>query len=232
MVGVDGSSAFTSGACPPMLIVLVGPDGCGKTTVAQALISQRESLGFDGAIHKATNFGFLPTISALKKRVFSIFGLVTQQNEIRERPGEYLSGMRRTPNSALHSSLLICWYGVDYFLGRSIITRAKRANELVVFARYFHDFYYQRVHLNAPPWVVKFVELIVPKPDLIVLLDRSPENIFKIKPELTIQEIIRQNEAIKNALQTHKRFRVVNVVEDIEATVEAVKLLILDRYEN
>ena len=44
-----------------MLVTIIGPDGCGKSTVAEAIVDEAVELGYREGVHYATNFGILPT---------------------------------------------------------------------------------------------------------------------------------------------------------------------------
>lgn len=206
-----------------MLIVILGPDGCGKTTIAEALVSQHKSIGFSKGTHHATNFGYLPTFSQIKSKIYGLFKKA-YTNKHQHTEGEYLAGMRHKPNSIFKSTILCVWYGVDYFLGFRYLKKAREQEELVVFARYFYDFYYQRVHINLPHFIISVVEVIVPKPDLIIFLKRDPSAIFSIKPELSELEIERQNVSIDESLNNNSQFITINVEEDVQATLNQVLL--------
>lgn len=182
-----------------MLISILGPDGCGKTTIAEKVVSLTNEKGQMVAIHKATLFGIMPTFSYFKVKLYGLFGC-EYRNKHEHKEGELLAGMKHKPNSFLKSTLLLFWYSLDYFLGTSLVKEAKEHGKLIIFARYYYDFYYQRVHLNLPPLLIRALELIVPTPDIIIFLKRDPEAIFKIKPELSVLEIQRQNDSIESSL--------------------------------
>jgi len=207
-----------------MLVVIIGPDGCGKTSIAEGVVSEVNS-SFLVKEHIATNFGILPTFGDIKKFLKKIVGL-KHTNKRAHEDGEYLAGMKHEPNSKLTSSILCLWYGLDYFLGGLKIRSANRKNKLVIFARYFYDFYYQRVHLNLPHLLCNLIEFFIPTPDLIIFLKRDPESIFKIKPELTIKEIERQNSQIVRNLSNRKDFHIIDAEQGYDKTLKQIKELI------
>lgn len=211
-----------------MLVVIIGPDGCGKTTIADGVIA---SLGgtFSSTEHIATNFGILPTFGQIKTFIKRVIGR-KHVNEYEHPEGEYLAGMKHKPNSAFKSSVLCLWYGLDYILGHFKVRRAKKNNGLIIFARYFYDFYYQRVHVNLPHFLCRAIGLFVPTPDVIIFLQRNPESIFKIKPELTKDEIRRQNNSILLKFSGWERFYIINAECGYEDSLQQVKELLINEY--
>ena len=63
---------------------------------------------------------------------------------------------------------------------------------MVLFDRYYYDYYFQPGHKNTPHWLVDIFRIFAPKPDVVLLLQADPEKIHARKPELTIEEIARQ----------------------------------------
>jgi thymidylate kinase len=211
-----------------MLIVVIGPDGCGKTTLAEGVIASLGS-SFKSKEHIATNFGVLPTFGDMKTVLKKLIGK-KHVNPYAHEDGEYLAGMKHKPNSTFKSLVLCLWYGLDYILGHFKVKRAKNNNSLIVFARYFYDFYYQRVHANLPHSFCKVIEIFIPQPDAIIFLRREPHSIYKIKPELTQNEIERQNNAILLHFQDYKNFYIVDAELGFKITLEKVNEIIKNEY--
>jgi len=211
-----------------MLIVIIGPDGCGKTTIAEGVITSFGS-SFNTKEHIATNFGVLPTFGDIKTVLKKIVGK-HHVNPYAHEDGEYLAGMKHKPNSTFKSLILSLWYGFDYILGHFKVKHAKNNNGLIIFARYFYDFYYQRVHTNLPHFFCKMIELFIPQPDIIIFLRREPDSIYKIKPELTKDEIERQNNAILLHFQDYKNFYVIDAEFGYESTLKKINELLQNEY--
>ena len=113
-----------------MIVVFLGPDGCGKTTIsANVELYMRDSSWtvrrFEGRV------GFLPQLSnfVFWKRKASI-------RSFKKNP-EYLAGMNVAINGYLKSSILVFYYGLEY-----CFYRFKSRGELWIFARYFYDYYF------------------------------------------------------------------------------------------
>ena len=71
------------------------------------------------------------------------------------------------------------------------------------------------------------LEVIVPKPDYIFTIKRDPEDIFKFKPELSLVEIIRQQNKIDNLLKNKKNAFLIDGKTGVEDTLQQI-MLILD----
>ncbi len=196
-----------------MLIVIVGPDGCGKTSVAEYLKQKLEEQERPVYL-KAFRYGYLPSIFSIRQRLCRLFGVQIKNSRVHV-PGDYLSGMRFKPNSLGKSLVIFLWNLFDFFLGKLGLLFRKKP-EVTIFARYYYDFYYQRGYIHLPNFLVKLVQFFVPKPDIVFFLKRSPEAIFSQKPELTISEIKRENLVIEQQLSSLKCFQVISGEKGLE----------------
>jgi thymidylate kinase len=202
-----------------MLIVIVGPDGCGKTTVANSLVDYFKSRN-KKLNHFAMHFNILPP---LKKFINPFLKKKIDDTHIE---GQLLSGMNLKPSPPLLGMIYVFWYGLDYFLGHFKLIFFRMFDQHVIFARYFYDYYYQRGHVNTPIWFINFIEIFIPKPDYIFTIYRSPENIFKLKPELSINEIkVQQIKIDKYILQNKNAFKIDGTKGQIHTTSEILKIL-------
>lgn len=202
-----------------MLIAIIGPDGCGKTTVANALVNKLNQVNVV-ASHHAMHFMILPKLKDIINR-FLRNKIVSGHEE-----GAYHAGMKAKPNSALRGSLYVCWYALDYFLGRFSLFKTRRKGEVLVFARYYLDYYFQRGHLNTPYSVIRLFELLVPTPSLIITIHRKPEDIFSLKPELSIDEIKRQQGIIESLFTKRPNAYIIDGTYGVERTVDQILELI------
>lgn len=197
-------------------IVIIGPDGCGKTTIANNLGEKLPNQ----VLHRAANFECIPTLSEMIVKFKSFFA-ERKENYIRNTD-EYKgfhSGMQQSPNSIIKSLILISWYTIDYILGFYVLRKSLINNEVFIFSRYFYDYYFQISNKNLSHRVIAFYELFVPKPTYVFYLSDDAQAIYERKPELTVEEISRQQNTILKVLSTRDNFYVLDNSGTIESTV-------------
>lgn len=189
-----------------LLIAIIGPDGCGKTSVSTSLSKFFKKNDFN-VVEKASNFEILPTFSEIKWKISNIFN--TENSSFVRNVDSYkglLSGMKQKPNSFLKSFLIIGWYTVDYILGYFILFRKKKNKTVFLFSRYFYDYYFQISNRNFPHMLLDLFGFFVPQPDIVFYLERPAVDIYNGKPELSVLEIIRQQEQIKHLSSNRTNF--------------------------
>lgn len=187
-------------------IVVLGPDGSGKTTVADSLATELAAEGYTVS-RRDFSFGVMPSISRVLGR--------------RERSaasaGQSDSGMVK-PLSRGRAAILACWYGIDHLLGRWMLRR-RSSRKLVIFARSYHDFLYQRAYLKLPQAIPRFFLTLGPKPDLIAIPMRDPRAIRDQKPELSVAEIAEQYARISGRLQRYPYFASIDASAGVPVVV-------------
>ena len=202
-----------------MLIAIVGPDGCGKTTVANELVIKLRKEKIN-ATHYAMHFGILPKLKDL------INPFLKRKIDSSHKEGEYYAGMKNKPNSKFKGSIYVIWYAFDYFFGRFKIARSSRKKEIIIFARYYYDYYFQRGHSNTPQYIINFFEKFIPRPDLIITISRPAKDIFNLKPELSLPEIERQQDIIKLLFDKRNNSHIIDGSNGIIYTVSKIYGLI------
>lgn len=192
-----------------LYLVIIGPDGSGKTAVADELA---RGLDGDRIVRRLNfNFGVLPSLSTLAGRP-----------PRRGAPeGALNSGMVR-PLGAARASVLGVWYGIDHLLGHFVLRRSQ-PKEVVIFARSYHDFLYQRAFVNLPLAIPRLFLALGPKPDLVVTPVRDPEAILLDKPELSQEEVRSQYARIVARLARFGRFAEIDASEGIASTAMRIR---------
>ncbi len=151
-------------------VVVVGPDGSGKTTLAHALTDRFGS--------RARYFHFLPRpIWRLSKRPGIPGELVDKHTEAGNRPLGWVRLARNVVKARL-----------AYWL---VIGPALRRGQTVVGDRYLYGYVVQPIPLkfSGPEWVARMALRLIPKPDLVVVLDAPTAVIRSRKPELSSEAI-------------------------------------------
>lgn len=168
------------GGCWPCVIVLVGPDGCGKSTVTARLM---ETAKADGRTTTSVNFR--------PHRVERLIRRERNQAANSETPHgtAELTGAR-----ALGKLMAI---GVDLMSLGIDFSRARKSRSTLIVERYAYDLLAdpKRLGLNQIPEVLRrAIVRLCPRPDLVVSLTAEPERIRTRKPELELGELQRQLE--------------------------------------
>lgn len=195
-------------------IVIVGPDGCGKTTIADALY---EFFKPDNKVFRLNfRFGILPPLSTL-------LGLTQKRHSPEGTPD---SGMV-IPLNKFHASILGIWYGIDHALGHFKFM-GKMRGSVVISARSYHDFFYQRAYKNLPTIIPNFFVMIGPKPNYILTPLRDSKEINDMKPELSSNEIEDQYRRINDNLSCYDYFCLISANNGIADTIDKIKKKIND----
>jgi thymidylate kinase len=168
-----------------LFVVLIGPDGSGKSTVADGLQQLLAPL-FSKPRYYHGHFGILPRLRDLARLInFRKPGdSGPEEASSSTIPGEARGGR-------LRSLTYLLYYTLDYFLGHAIMFSARGKGELIVFDRYYYDYLIQPDMTLSDPLLSSLMRL-VPQPDVVVYLKNKPATIHQRKPELSLQELARQ----------------------------------------
>ena len=163
-------------------IVLVGPDGTGKTTIANAL---QEAPG--SSFNRVLRFHWRP-------------GLLPALRGRNSKKHECAANMQQgaPPNTFKYGTVISLaryfYYLADFISGYWLrIWPALLRGELVIGERWYYDVvvHPERYAFRLPGWLLHSGGKLVPLPDSSILLYGDPEKIHKRKPELEPEEIRR-----------------------------------------
>lgn len=164
-----------------MLVVLLGPDGVGKTSIATALTSEL-SRDFKRVEHYHFRPGAIPRLRDLL--CYKGYDPPPEQPHGAPVPG-LLSSLAR-----------FAYYSLDFVIGARVSRfRAFRHPDILVLVeRYYMDILVDpaRYCMAVPPAVVRLIRPLVPRPDLAILLDADVSTITARKRELPEEELARQ----------------------------------------
>ena len=188
------------------LLVFVGPDGSGKTTIIENL-RLKLAQTYDVEVNHI-RFNNIPRAGNLKFFLTGLFRLkfkkritktVSNLNDPVER---YVYG----PKIPLWKIIpLLCYEILDYLLAYFVLYK-KSKNSILIFDRYFYDFYTEKNWSNTPSWFMKLLCALAPEPDFIFFMKNSPEEINKRKNELSIDDIAFVNGRTVELLRNKKNF--------------------------
>jgi energy-coupling factor transporter ATP-binding protein EcfA2 len=169
-------------------VVIVGPDGVGKTTLAAELL--RSWPGERGYFH------FRPPIRGpLPPHAPEGGGLVAAKPDPAANGSRLLGWVRLLRNLAL--------FGAGHLFS---IRPALRRGALVVGDRWAYPYLAApaQVHYYGPEWLARSVVCTLPQPDLVVCLTAPPHIVVARKAELTMEQVEAQNRTWQSVPARHK----------------------------
>jgi thymidylate kinase len=191
-------------------VVFLGPDGAGKSSVVQAM---GQSLA--AAFPRTTCYSFPP----------ALLHFLHRPQATDNRPHE--SPLRSWPASVVRAVLYWLVYNT---LGYYVTVRLALARStLVMHDRHLVDALVdpRRHRYGGPLWLLRLIWRLIPKPDLVILLDAPPGVLQARKQEVPFEETARQREAYLSLMETMKNGHVVDAARPLELVVGDVNDIIL-----
>jgi len=195
-----------------LFLVILGPDGVGKSTLVGRLAGSLKEAGFN----RFRIYHWRPMVIAPQKETG-----VPATDPHDEPPRGTLGSM-----VALFGVLLDYWLGFAFVL-RPFLVRSG----LIVFDRYYHDLLIDpiRYRYGGPMWLAKLLGRFIPPPDLLFLvLDAGDEVILSRKREVLPEELRRQRESYHQFTLGAKRATLVNTERGIERTADEATRFIVE----
>ena len=211
-----------------LFVAFIGPDGCGKTTIADAIEARFHKHPFAAVWRVKSGFGPLPRVRDILASVKRL--LTGKKVEFAAGPeaGTKGAGMVK-PQSICKAMFYVSYYGFNQILGWARFLRfSPNLPALVIADRYYYDYYYQLGYSRCPKWFVRLIAMFIPKPDMLFVLEREADDIYEKKPELDIDEIRREQAAIKQYLSCSAMTRIIDARKGVDGTVAQVEKLISD----
>jgi thymidylate kinase len=206
---------------PGLCVVLCGPDGSGKSTVATTMI---DVLTCTFPPTKGRHFHWKPP-------VFS------GSRQAARKPETDPHG--KAPRNPVASMLFFAAHWLEFFLGSHLRIRPVTfKGGLVLIDRYYYDFLVdqRRYRMRVPMWLVRIGLPFLKKPDLVLLLDAPAEVLQSRKQEVELAETRRQRDAYLKMIQSLSNGRVINAAQSPQEVTREIKKVVLrfvaERAEN
>lgn len=194
-------------------IAIMGPDGAGKSAVIDAIRCQ-----FDSVYNKIKLFHLRP--KALWRGKTSLQAVTDPHG--------------KPPRGAIISILKVFSLIVDYWLGYALkIGPAVRRSQLIIFDRYIYDLLVdsKRVRYGGPAWLLNFAARVVPRPDLVILLDAPADVLWSRKQEVPFEEVMRQRDRYCKVAARLPFATTVNAAQPLADVIRDVETTIVEHYE-
>ena len=179
-----------------MVISFLGPDGCGKSTIIDAVKE------LDLPFRRIDYFH-------LKPRLMGSNGDGKPVEDPHSKP----------VYKGILSYLKLLHFMMDYWPGFLVkVLPLKIKSSLVIFDRYYDDIYIdpRRFRYGGSKSIAKLMKFFIPKPDMSFVLTASPEVIFARKQEVSYEELTRQ-------IGEYKKIRGTNIVHiDVDDNIESI----------
>jgi thymidylate kinase len=198
---------------PGLHIAILGPDGCGKSTVHLGLT---EALRFTYPPGKGLLLHWKPVVFGRSHR---------QVTEVVTDPHG------RPPRNPLASLAYFAFHWLEFLLGSlTLIHPVKFRNGLVISDRCYYDFFVdpKRFRLNLPRWVLRLGGGLLPQPDLVFLLDAPTEVLQSRKQEVSPEETRRQRDAFLAVVKALPNGHVLDATQSPEQIIADTVRIILD----
>ncbi|WP_164982826.1 hypothetical protein [Leisingera sp. NJS204] len=193
-------------------VAFLGPDGSGKSTLIAAL-HKRLSPVFHGVTLLYWRPRLLPTPGRLK------FWNPAPEKQKNPNPHDVV------PHGRAVSLARLLYFSCDYILGHFLVVLPRMIRkDLVVFDRFLNDIRLDqlRYRMTVPARLLRLIERLAPRPDIIFALHGPPEVLHGRKPELELQETARQVDLLQQMARENRHFAAVQVDRDIEHIVDEI----------
>jgi thymidylate kinase len=194
-----------------LFLVILGPDGVGKSTLVGRLAESLTEAAFD----RFRIFHWRPMVILPKKEAGVV---ITDPHD-------------EPPRGMWGSMVALSGVLADYWLGYGLVLRPFLTRSgLVIFDRYFHDLLVDplRYRYGGPMWLAKLIGRFVPPPDLMFLvLDAEDRVIFSRKREVPPEELQRQRAGYQQFCTGEKRAALVATDKGVEPTIEEATRLVV-----
>lgn len=196
-------------------LVLVGPDGAGKSTVTATLLDELER-----SFRRTWRFHWRPGLLPKLGR-----GSGAPSTAADAAPAE------TSKYRGFISLARFIYYWLDFVLGYWLRIYPRRAQStFIVGERYFPDVLVHpaRYGFAVPGWLMRWAAKWVPSPDLLVVLSDDPQAIYARKAELGPLKIAQQIEAYTEEAEHWSPSVVINTSDGAARVARRIEDIVID----
>jgi thymidylate kinase len=193
-----------------LLMVVMGPDGAGKSTLIEHLV---QSVGPAFQHHRI--FHWRPMLLWRRKSKCDT-----------SRPHA------QRPHSSSWSIARLFAHLLDYWLGYWFVIRPLLARSgLVVFDRYFDDVLIdpKRYRYGGPLWLARILRPLIPKPDLVLILDAPEKVLLSRKQEVAPEELRRQRLLYSRSVKGAPVTRIISAAGSVSHVVAEAATAVIEQ---
>ena len=213
---------------PGYVIVVEGTDGSGKSFIINSITPILNECFHHFVIYNHLRPNLIPDLGIIlgKKERASANVVCTTPH------AQKTSGFAES---------IVRWgyYLFDYTVGylKKVWFQIHSKSKVFIFDRYYYDYYLdqRRFRIKLPKWIIKFGELFVPSPDLILCLGGDPEKIYARKPETSLEEVTRQTKVLKDFCNRRKNAVWIDTTikpeESVDAAMKAITAVMGKRFK-
>ena len=201
-------------------IAFLAPDGAGKTTIINSIL---EDSFF-------SNFFFKIDVKYFRPRLLKNLGHYNSLNP-REESKNNTDPHNVVLNGRIKSFIRFSFYNLDFLLGNALkIFPQKVKRNLVVFDRYYYDYFadMKRYQYNLPEWMPARFSCIIPKPDIVIILDAPAKVLYQRKQELTVEEIEEVSAKFRDNRRYYGNSHTINVNRPLDEIMNEIRLIVFD----
>lgn len=194
---------------PGLFIAFYGVDGSGKSRQIQLLLDNIKGLFGE----KINTFHFRPTLFYSKPKEVTISNPHAQKKTV-----------------LIRTIMKLFFYVIIYNWGYlTQILPMTSKNGLVIFDRYYFDLMIDpiRYRMKVSKKVIKFFGYFIPKPDINFALIAEPKAILNRKNELSLNEIIKQQDYITHYFTADNCYMIKTDIQE-SGTSNKIKNLIIE----